>query len=87
MIDRRDVGLTTIIANVNGIDVAIKDYRGYCESTVTTGDLTGNGKAELLLKEQHEEPIPVLLISLFCIWRIQAGWSIHTILFIILILI
>ena len=30
VIDRRDVGLTTIIANVNGIDVAIKDYRGYC---------------------------------------------------------
>ena len=50
VIDRRDVGLTTIIANVNGIDVAIKDYRGYCESTVTTGDLTGNGKADVLLK-------------------------------------
>ena len=52
VIDRRDVGLTTIIANVNGIDVAIKDYRGYCESTVTTGDLTGNKyrKADVLLK-------------------------------------
>ena len=28
VIDRRDAGFTTIIANVNG-DVAIKDYRGY----------------------------------------------------------
>ena len=50
MIDRRDAGFTTIIANVNGVDVAIKDYRGYFESTVTTGDLTGNGKADVLLK-------------------------------------
>ena len=76
MIDRRDVGLTTIIANVNGIDVAIKDYRGYCESTVTTGDLTGNGKADVLLKRATRGTDSVLLISLFCIWRIQAGWSI-----------
>ena len=50
VIDRRDAGFTTIIANVNGVDVAIKDYRGYFESTVTTGDLTGNGKADVLLK-------------------------------------
>ena len=50
VIDRCDAGFTTIIANVNGIDVAIKDYRGYFESTVTTGDLTGNGKADVLLK-------------------------------------
>ena len=47
VIDRRDAGFTTIIANVNGVDV----------------------------------------ISPFCIWRIQNGWSIHTILFITLILI
>ena len=32
VIDRRDVGLTTIIANVNGIDVAIKDYRRLCNN-------------------------------------------------------
>ena len=50
VIDRRDAGFTTIIANVNGVDVAIKDYRGYFESTVTTGDLTGNGKSDVLLK-------------------------------------
>ena len=50
VIDRCDAGFTTIIANVNGVDVAIKDYRGYFESTVTTGDLTGNGKADVLLK-------------------------------------
>lgn len=87
VIDRRDAGFTTIIANVNGVDVAIKDYRGYFESTVTTGDLTGNGKADVLLKSATRGPIPVLLISPFCIWRIQNGWSIHTILFITLILI
>ena len=52
VIDRRDAGFTTIIANVNGVDVAIKDYRGYFESTVTTGDLTGNGKADVLLKRE-----------------------------------
>ena len=50
VIDRCDARFTTIIANVNGVDVAIKDYRGYFESTVTTGDLTGNGKADVLLK-------------------------------------
>ena len=85
VIDRRDAGFTTIIANVNGVDVAIKDYRGYFESTVTTGDLTGNGKADVLLKSatRGTDSGTVNISILY----LENGWSIHTILFITLILI
>jgi len=40
---------TRLIANVNGADVAIKDYETYVYgSTITTGDLSGDGKADVL---------------------------------------
>ena len=40
---------TRLIANVNGADVAIKDYETYVYgSTITTGDLSGDGKADAL---------------------------------------
>lgn len=40
---------TRLIANVNGVDVAIKDYETYVYgSTITTGDLSGDGKADVL---------------------------------------
>lgn len=40
---------TRLIANVNGADVAIKDYERYVYgSTITTGDLSGDGKADVL---------------------------------------
>ena len=42
---------TRLIANVNGVDTAIKDYEGYVYSSrITTGDLSGDGKADVLLK-------------------------------------
>ena len=38
---------TRLIANVNGVDTAIKDYEGYVYgSRITTGDLSGDGKAD-----------------------------------------
>lgn len=43
-----DAAFTQIIANVNGVDVAMKDYNGYYASTVVTGDLSGNGKADVV---------------------------------------
>lgn len=43
-----DAAFTQIIANVNGTDVAIKDFDGYYASTVVTGDLSGNGKADVV---------------------------------------
>ena len=40
---------TRLIANVNGADVAIKDYETYVYgSTITTCDLSGDGKADVL---------------------------------------
>ena len=40
---------TRLIANVNGADTAIKDYEGYVYSSrITTGDLSGDGKADVL---------------------------------------
>ena len=40
---------TRLIANVNGADVAIKDQETYVYgSTITTGDLSGDGKADVL---------------------------------------
>lgn len=40
---------TRLIANVNGADVEIKDYETYVYgSTITTGDLSGDGKADVL---------------------------------------
>lgn len=40
---------TRLIANVNGADTAIKDYETYVYgSTITTGDLSGDGKADVL---------------------------------------
>ena len=44
-----DAEFTQIIANVNGEDVATKDYYGYYGSNVITGDLSGNGRADVLL--------------------------------------
>lgn len=44
-----DVAFTQIIANVNGEDVATKDYYGHYGSNVITGDLSGNGRADVLL--------------------------------------
>ena len=42
---------TRLIANVNGADTAIKDYEGYVYgSRITTGDLSGDGKADVLLE-------------------------------------
>ena len=42
---------TRLIANVNGADTAIKDYEGYVYSSrITTGDLSGDGKADVLLE-------------------------------------
>ena len=42
---------TRLIANVNGVDTAIKDYEGYVYgSRITTGDLSGDGKADVLLE-------------------------------------
>ena len=39
---------TRLIANVNGVDTAIKDYEGYVYgSRITTGDLSGDGKADV----------------------------------------
>lgn len=44
-----DAAYTQIVAYVNGEDVAIKDYEGYYGSSVVTGDLSGNGKADVVL--------------------------------------
>lgn len=44
-----DVAFTQITANVNGEDVAVKNYDGYYASTVIAGDLSGNGKADVVL--------------------------------------
>lgn len=44
-----DAAFTQITANVNGEDVAVKNYDGYYASTVVTGDLSGNGKADVVL--------------------------------------
>ncbi len=43
-----DAAFTQIIADVNGVDVAMKDYDGHYASTVVTGDLSGNGKADVV---------------------------------------
>lgn len=46
-----DVEYTQIVANVDGVDVASKDYDGhYTGGELTTGDLSGNGRADVLLK-------------------------------------
>lgn len=44
-----DAAFTQITANVNGEDVAVKNYDGYYASTVIAGDLSGNGKADVVL--------------------------------------
>ena len=44
-----DVAYTQIIANVNGEDVTFKNYDGYYASSMACGDLSGNGKADILL--------------------------------------
>ncbi len=44
-----DEAYTQIVANVNGVDVAAKNYDGYYASTVVTGDLSGNGRADVVL--------------------------------------
>lgn len=48
-VNNGDEAYTQIVANVNGVDVAVKNYDGYYATTVVTGDLSGNGKADVVL--------------------------------------
>ena len=50
---------TRLIANVNGVDTAIKDYEGYVYSSrITTGDLSGDGKADRSTVELYFPAVP-----------------------------
>ena len=50
---------TRLIANVNGADTAIKDYEGYVYSSrITTGDLSGDGKADRSTVELYFPAFP-----------------------------
>ena len=50
---------TRLIANVNGVDTAIKDYEGYVYgSRITTGDLSGDGIGDFnLIRLGHTVPV------------------------------
>ena len=44
-----DVAYTQIVTNIGEENIAIKNYDGYFASSMACGDLSGNGKADILL--------------------------------------